>query len=77
MVCVMIFAGYRKKLTEFNDGVSMLTNATVADVLRPGEKKLAGFYDIALIIGGSLLIALSTRWQSAGLFLLPVRPLPC
>jgi biotin transport system substrate-specific component len=57
----MIFAGYRKKLTEFNDGVSMLTNATVADVLRPCEKKLAGFYDIALIICGSLLIALSAQ----------------
>ncbi len=39
----------------------MLTNATVADVLRPGRIWRAGFYDIALIIGGSLIIALSAR----------------
>jgi len=36
----------------------MLTNATVADLLRPSEKKLAGFYDVTLIIAGSLLIGL-------------------
>ena len=39
----------------------MLTNATVADVLRPCRIWRAGFYDIALIIGGSLVIALSAR----------------
>jgi len=39
----------------------MLTNATVADVLRPSEKRFAGFYDIALIIGGSLLIGLCAQ----------------
>ena len=39
----------------------MLTNATVADVLRPCQIWRAGFYDIALIIGGSLVIALSAR----------------
>jgi len=39
----------------------MLTNATVADVLRPSDKRLAGFYDVALIIGGSLLIALCAQ----------------
>ena len=36
----------------------MLTNATIADLLRPCEKRLAGFYDVALIVGGSLLIGL-------------------
>ncbi len=39
----------------------MLTNATVADVLRPCRIWRAGFYDIALIIGGSLLIALCAQ----------------
>jgi len=39
----------------------MLTNTTVADVLRPCRIWRAGFYDIALIIGGSLVIALSAR----------------
>jgi biotin transport system substrate-specific component len=50
----------------------MLTNATVADLLQPSEKKLAGFYDVALIIGGSLLIGLCahvTIW-------LPFSPVP-
>jgi len=36
----------------------MITNATAADLLRPCEKRLAGLYDFALIIGGSLLIGL-------------------
>jgi len=39
----------------------MLTNATVADVLRPCQIWRAGFYDVALIIGGSLLIALCAQ----------------
>jgi len=39
----------------------MLTNATVADVLRPCEKRRAAFYDITLIIGGSLVIALCAQ----------------
>ncbi len=39
----------------------MLTNATVADLLRPCEKRRAVFYDVALIIGGSLLIALCAQ----------------
>ncbi|TKJ35975.1 MAG: biotin transporter BioY [Planctomycetes bacterium B3_Pla] len=39
----------------------MLANATVADLLRPCEKRLAGFYDIALIVGGSLLIGLCAQ----------------
>jgi biotin transporter BioY len=39
----------------------MLSNATVADLLRPCEKRYAVFYDISLIIGGSLLVALSAR----------------
>ncbi len=39
----------------------MLTSATYADVFRPCEKKLAGFYDAVLIIGGSLLIGLCAQ----------------
>jgi biotin transporter BioY len=48
-------------LTEFFYGVDMLANATVADVLRPCEKSRALFYDIALIIGGSIIIAISAQ----------------
>ena len=50
----------------------MLTNATVADLLRPSEKRLAGFYDITLIIGGSLLIGLCAHVK----VWLPFSPVP-
>lgn len=50
----------------------MLTNATVADVLRPCEKKYAVLYDIILIISGSLLITLCTQVR----ILLPFSPVP-
>jgi len=39
----------------------MLTNATIADIWRPYEKTRACLYDILLILGGSLLIALSAQ----------------
>ena len=39
----------------------MLVNATVADILRPCEKRYALVYDLALIIGGSVLIAFSAQ----------------
>ncbi len=48
----------------------MLTNLTVADVLRPCEKRRAAFYDIALIIGGSLLIGLCAQLA------IPLWPVP-
>lgn len=50
----------------------MLASATVADLLRPAERVRAAFYDVALIIGGSLLIGLCARlavW-------LPFSPVP-
>jgi len=50
----------------------MLTNVTAADLLRPSEKRLAGFYDIALIIGGSLLIGLCSHVK----VWLPFSPVP-
>ena len=50
----------------------MVTNATVADLLRPCEKRLAGFYDVALIIGGSVLIGLCAQVR----ILLPFGPVP-
>jgi biotin transport system substrate-specific component len=50
----------------------MITNATVADILRPAEKRLAGFYDVTLIIGGSLLIGLCAHVK----VLLPFSPVP-
>lgn len=59
-------------ITCFIDGTDMLTNATVADLLRPSEKRLACFYDIALIIGGSLLIGLCAHVK----VLLPFSPVP-
>jgi len=39
----------------------MPANATVADILRPCEKRYALVYDLGLIIGGSLLIAVSAQ----------------
>ncbi len=50
----------------------MVTNATVADLLRPCERRLAGFYDLALIVGGSLLIGLCAQVK----VLLPFGPVP-
>jgi biotin transport system substrate-specific component len=50
----------------------MITNATVADLLRPSEKRLAGFYDVTLIIGGSLLIGLCAHAK----LWLPFSPVP-
>lgn len=50
----------------------MITNATVADLWRPSEKRLAGFYDVALIFSGSLLIALCAHIR----VLLPFSPVP-
>lgn len=50
----------------------MVTNVTVADLLRPCERRLAGFYDLALIIGGSLLIGLCAQIK----VLLPFGPVP-
>jgi biotin transport system substrate-specific component len=55
-----------------NDGTNILTNATVADLLRPCEKRLAGFYDVALIICGSLLIGLCAHVK----VWLPFSPVP-
>lgn len=50
----------------------MVTNATVADLLRPGARRLAGFYDLTLIVGGSLLIGLCAQIK----ILLPFGPIP-
>ncbi len=50
----------------------MLTNATMAGLLRPSDKRLAGFYDVALIITGSLLIALCAQVK----IWLPKNPVP-
>ena len=47
-------------------------NITVADLLRPSEKRLAGFYDVILIISCSLLIGLCAHIR----FWLPFSPVP-
>jgi len=39
----------------------MSTDMTVAGLLRPCEKKLAALYDVAVVVGGSLLIALCAQ----------------
>ena len=59
-------------IIQFFNGVDMLTNVTVADVFRPCKRAYAGFYDIALIIGGSLFIALSAQVKLH----LPFSPVP-
>jgi len=50
----------------------MLTNVTYATFLRPSQKVYAGLYDVALIIGGSLLIALCAQVR----IVLPFSPVP-
>lgn len=50
----------------------MLANATIADAFRPGEKRYAYLYNIALIVGGSLVIA----WCAQIRILLPFSPVP-
>ena len=50
----------------------MLTNVTITGLLRPSERRLAGFYDVALIIGGSLLIGLCAHIK----VWLPFSPVP-
>jgi biotin transporter BioY len=50
----------------------MVTNATVADLWQPSEKRLAQFYDLTLILGGSLLIALCAKLK----VLLSLGPVP-
>ncbi len=47
-------------------------DATIAGAFRPANKAYAGFYDIALILGGSLLIALSAQVKVP----LPFSPVP-
>ena len=39
----------------------MLASATIADLLRPSEKRHAVIYDIVLVIGASLLISLCAK----------------
>ena len=39
----------------------MIAGLTVADLVRPAEKKQARLYDISLVLGGSILIALCTQ----------------
>ena len=46
--------------------------ATYADILRPQAKRLAWLYDLTLIVGGSLLVALSAQLA----FRLPFSPVP-
>jgi biotin transporter BioY len=41
--------------------VEMLTNATVADLLRPCEKGTAGIYNLTLILAGVVFIGLSAQ----------------
>ncbi|MCL5281148.1 MAG: biotin transporter BioY [Planctomycetes bacterium] len=39
----------------------MIAGLTVADLARPAERRLSRFYDAALIVGGSIAIALSAQ----------------
>ncbi len=44
----------------------MIAGLTVADLARPAERRLARFYDVALIVGGSLAIALCAQLAIGG-----------
>lgn len=50
----------------------MRAYTTYADVLRPSDKAYAAFYDVALIVGGSLLVGLCAQIA----FFLPYSPVP-
>jgi biotin transport system substrate-specific component len=52
--------------------VNMLANMTVADLLRPRERRQAGSYDFALIVGGSLLIGLCAQIKLMPFGLVPI-----
>jgi len=39
----------------------MIAGLTVADLIRPSEKKRAYLYDVALVVGGSIVIALCAQ----------------
>lgn len=49
-----------------------MTCATYADILRPRARRLAWLYDLTVVMGGSLLVALSARLA----FHLPFSPVP-
>ena len=49
-----------------------MTCATYADILRPRTRYMTWLYDLTLVVGGSLLIALSARIT----FFLPFSPVP-
>lgn len=38
-----------------------MAHVTYADILRPDTKRIARFYDVALIVGGSLVVGLSAQ----------------
>jgi len=44
----------------------MIAGMTVADLVRPSEKRLAWLYDVALIVGGSAVIALCAQIAVGG-----------
>lgn len=50
----------------------MLSNVTVAGIFRPCERRWAGIYDFALIVGGSLLIGLCAHIK----IFLPISAVP-
>ena len=50
----------------------MLTNVTYAGLFRPSNRAYACFYDIALVIGGSLFVAISSRLK----IFFPFSPVP-
>jgi biotin transporter BioY len=56
----------------FTGEADMLTNVTYAGLFRPSNKAYACFYDIALVIGGSLFIAVSSQLR----IFLPISPVP-
>jgi biotin transport system substrate-specific component len=39
----------------------MIAGLTIADLVRPAERKLARYYDVGLIVGGSLVMAISAQ----------------
>lgn len=60
------------RLLALNYGRAVAAHTTYADLLRPANRTHARLYDAALVVGGSIIVALSARLS----ILLPFSPVP-
>lgn len=60
---VRLWEGKRSSVA---DWTTMIAGMTVADLVRPSEKGLARLYDVAVVVGGSIAIALCAQVAVGG-----------